>query len=104
MDYYHDKPKTDLNVRLYQEAVVVGAGLIPMVFIAEGLFPRMPKWGQIMVAGGAFHLACEFTGINTWYLDNGVASKKRFHNTYADVYSRSNNWSENYRYDNRRYY
>jgi hypothetical protein len=99
----HATPQ-NLNVRLYQEAIVVGAGLIPVFLIAEELFPRMPKWGHIMVAGGAFHLACEFSGLNTWYLDNGVASKKRFHSTYADVYSRGHNWSENYRYDNRRYY
>ena len=93
-----------LKIRLYQEAVVVGAGLIPMFFIAEELFPRMPKWGHIMVAGGGFHLLCEFTGINDWYLDNGVASKKRFADVYQSNYSRDMNWSENYRYDNRRYY
>jgi len=92
-----------LRLRLYQEAVVVGAGLIPMFLIAEELFPRMPKWGHIMVAGGGFHLVCEYTGINAWYLDNGVASKKRFSDVYTQ-YSRSNNWSENYRYNNNHYY
>ena len=100
---YHQTPE-NLNIRLYKEAVVIGAGLIPLVFMAEELFPRMPKWGQIMFAGGAFHLVCVFSGINTWYLDNGVASKKRFHNTYADVYVRSDNWSETYRYNNHNYY
>ena len=93
----------NLKLRLYQEAVVVGAGLIPMFLLAEELFPRMPKWGQIMVAGGGFHLACEFSGINDWYLDNGVASKKRFADVYQQ-YTRVPEWSENYRYDNRRYY
>jgi hypothetical protein len=95
--------ESNLKLRLYQEAVVVGAGLIPMFFLAEGLFPRMPKWGQIMVAGGGFHLACEFGGINDWYLDNGVASKKRFADVYT-YYSRGSDWSENYRYNNNRYY
>jgi hypothetical protein len=94
----------NLKLRLYQEAVVVGAGLIPMVLMAEELFPRLPKWGQIMVAGGGFHLICEFTGINTWYLDNGVASKKRFADVYQGQYFRNMNWSENYRYNNSRNY
>ena len=93
-----------LKVRLFQEAVVVGAGLIPMFFIAEELFPRMPKWGHIMVAGGGFHLLCEYSGVNAWYLDNGVASKRRFADVYQSHYSRADNWSETYRYDNRRYY
>lgn len=94
---------TKLRIRLYQEAVVVGAGLIPMFLMAEELFPRMPKWGHIMVAGGGFHLLCEFSGINAWYLDNGVASKRRFSDVYTQ-YSRNSDWSENYRYDNSRYY
>lgn len=75
----------DLNSRLLTEAFVVGAGLVPIYAITHaftgGLFPRMSPMTQdyfsVFLAGGAFHLLCEHTGINDWYLDNGVAVLKR---------------------------
>ena len=57
-----------------------------------------------MITGGGFHLVCEFSGLNDWYLDNGVASKKRYADVYQHHYSRAHNWSETYRYNNHSYY
>lgn len=45
------------------------------------LFPRMSAltqdYASVFLAGSLFHLICEETGINDWYLDNGVAMLKR---------------------------
>lgn len=75
----------ELNSRLLTEAFVVGAGLVPVYAITHafvsGLFPRMSDTTQdyfsVFLAGSVFHLVCEETGINDWYLDNGVAMLKR---------------------------
>ncbi len=75
----------ELRSRLLTEAFVVGAGLVPVYAITHaftgGLFPRMSPMTQdyfsVFLAGGVFHLLCEQTGINDWYLDNGVAMLKR---------------------------
>jgi hypothetical protein len=75
----------DTNSMLLTEAFVVGAGLVPVYALTHTitgtLFPRMSAMTQdyfsVFLAGGLFHLLCEHTGINDWYLDNGVAVLKR---------------------------
>ena len=75
----------DLRSRLLLEAFVVGAGLVPVYAITHAftgaVFPRMSAMTQdyfsVFLAGGMFHLLCEETGVNDWYLDNGVAMMKR---------------------------
>jgi hypothetical protein len=75
----------DLRSRLLLEAFVVGAGLVPVYAITHAftgaVFPRMSAMTQdyfsVFLAGGMFHLLCEETGVNDWYLDNGVAMLKR---------------------------
>jgi hypothetical protein len=75
----------ELRSRLLTEAFVVGAGLVPVYAITHaftgGLFPRMSPMTQdyfsVFLAGSLFHLLCEHTGVNDWYIDNGVAVLKR---------------------------
>jgi hypothetical protein len=102
--YHTDAPTSQsLQLRLYQEALVVGLGLVPLMLIADDIFPKMPKWGRVVVAGATFHLLAEGSGLNAWYLDNSVASQSR----YADVYSsyhRKDDWAETYRFATHRLY
>ena len=75
----------DTSSRLLTEAFVVGAGLVPVYFITHSfitrLLPGMTDEGQdylsVFLSGSLFHILCEETGINDWYLDNGVAVLKR---------------------------
>jgi hypothetical protein len=75
--------KQDRTGHLLTEAAIVGAALVP-VYIAThavtatlGLSRMTHEYLAIFLAGGAFHLICEATGVNDWYLDNGVAALKR---------------------------
>ena len=75
----------DTKSKLLTEAFVVGAGLMPVYFITHSflsvLLPRMSDnvvdYTSIFISGALFHLLAEETGINDWYLDNGVAVLKR---------------------------
>jgi hypothetical protein len=96
-------PQENLKLKLMGEAVAVGVGLIPIFVITEDLFPKMPKWGHLLIAGGSFHLLCEYSGLNNWYLDNGVASKQRYSDVYSS-YHRQEHWADTHRYRNSQYY
>jgi hypothetical protein len=84
--------KEELNSKLLTEALFVGTFLVPTYALTHlfvsGLFPRMSDTTQdyvsVFFAGGLFHLLCEETGINQWYLDNGVATLKR-QDAYTDL-------------------
>ena len=39
---------------------------------------------SVAVSGGLFHLICEGSGVNDWYLDNGVAVLKRMEREQVD--------------------
>lgn len=75
----------DLRSRLLAEAFIVGAGLMPVYFVVHNvvsaMLPRMSDTTQdyvsIFISGATFHLVCEGTGINDWYLTNGHAYLKR---------------------------
>jgi hypothetical protein len=103
---YHSDVMTEqqLRFRLYQEAFVVGLGLVPLMFIADDIFPNMPKWGRVVVAGATFHLLAEGSGLNAWYLDNSVASQSRYADVYTGSYLRKDDWAETYRFANHRLY
>ena len=74
------------------EAVVVGGVLLPVYALTKNfivaLFPRMKEstreYMSVFLAGGFFHLMCEGSGVNDWYLDNGVAVLKRMEQETVD--------------------
>jgi len=104
MSYIVKEQEPNLKTRLYVEALSVGAGLIPLFIVMDDLFPKLPTWLKVGIAGGSFHLICEASGLNDWYLDNGVASKLRYADVIDNYYTRDHNWNENYRYENHRYF
>jgi hypothetical protein len=54
------------------EALVIALVLIPIYWVAEKVVGGYGKWVTIAVAGAAFHLLFEVTGLNKAY----VQSKK----------------------------
>ncbi len=63
------KKKMKSPVRVFTEAVVVGAVLALMMFAGLRIAPRGTGF-TILVAflcGFAFHIGCQVTGINDWY-------------------------------------
>ena len=82
----------DYSSKLMTEAVVVGVALLPIYALTHNfitlIFPRMRDTTQdyisVAVSGGLFHLICEGSGVNDWYLDNGVAVLKRMEREQVD--------------------
>ena len=54
-----------MNVLL--EALFVGLILLPLYWVAEKLVGSYGKWVTLFVAGAAFHLLFEVTGLNAYY-------------------------------------
>ena len=50
------------------EALLVGALLVPVFWLAETLLPGQSKWAVVFAAGALFHLGAEFSGINKAYI------------------------------------
>jgi hypothetical protein len=82
----------DYSGKLMTEAVVVGVALLPVYVLTKKFItvalPRMSgvtqEYTSIVVCGGLFHLICEGSGVNDWYLDNGVAVLKRMEKEQVD--------------------
>ena len=55
-----------MNVLL--EALVVGLVLLPLYWAAEKVVGSSGKWVTLFVAGAAFHLLFEVTGLNAAYV------------------------------------
>ena len=55
-----------MNVLL--EAIVIGLVLLPIYWAAEKVVGSYGKWATIFVAGAAFHLLFEVTGLNAAYV------------------------------------
>jgi hypothetical protein len=54
-----------MNVLL--EAILVGLVLLPIYWVAETVLGSYGKWVTLFVAGAAFHLLFEVTGLNAYY-------------------------------------
>ena len=50
------------------EAVIVGLVLLPIYWVAEKVLGAYGKWVTLFVAGAAFHLLFEVTGLNAYYV------------------------------------
>jgi hypothetical protein len=55
-----------MNVLL--EALIVGLVLLPLYWAAETVVGSYGKWVTLFVAGAAFHLLFEVTGLNAYYV------------------------------------
>ena len=71
--------------RLAVEAFVVGVGIavlgsmvarLAMLVRGEERQPDLSLEASLFVTGALFHVLCEVTGINGWYLTNSVATLK----------------------------
>jgi hypothetical protein len=62
-----NSPKTISTI--FFEAVVVGAGLVALVFILQAIPALKPLSLPLLlfIAGALFHVICEYTGVNQWY-------------------------------------
>ena len=60
------------STQLATEAVAVGGLLVPMYLLTEHFIKN--KMASLFVSGVAFHLICEVTGLNKWYLTHGASS------------------------------
>ena len=78
--------------RLWREALVVGAASLPSYYFTHAVVSAvMPttsdgfkEFVSVFVSGALFHLVCEETGVNAWYLDNSVAAMKKRSSACAD--------------------
>jgi hypothetical protein len=76
---------SSLQGRFLIEVLVVSVGLGGLFAIVwEGLRRALPDlsptaqvYSSVVLAGGLFHIVCEVSGVNRWYLDNGVAALTR---------------------------
>jgi hypothetical protein len=87
-DYTAEMLTTDAGVShledLTLEAVAVGVSLVPVYMLTARLLDNWSKnWNpenrvlaNVAIAGGLFHIICEETGVNNWFLTNSVASRK----------------------------
>lgn len=60
-----------MNVLL--EALIIGLVLIPIYWAVETVTRPYGKWVTIAVAGAAFHLLFEVTGLNAAYVKTKTA-------------------------------
>lgn len=82
----------EYNRRLATEAVIVGTALLPLYVLTKSvlssILPRLAdktrEYMSVVFSGSLFHVICEGTGINDWYLDNGVAVMKRMEKEKVD--------------------
>jgi hypothetical protein len=74
---------------LIDEAVMVGFLSIPPWLVANALVDNLSRPGdgdrtliKIFLAGALFHVGAEFYGFNDWYVDNGLARRKKIVGVY----------------------
>ena len=74
---------------LIDEAVMVGFLSIPPWLVASAIVDNASRPGsgdqtliKIFLAGALFHIGAEYTGFNDWYVDNGLAKRKKIVDLY----------------------
>ncbi len=55
-------------MNVFLEALIVGLVLIPIYWATEKVVGGYGKWATIAIAGAAFHLLFEVTGLNRAYV------------------------------------
>jgi len=67
---------------LTKEAVGVGVLLVPVYAVVRESVRNIQssstltqEYTSVFLSGALFHILCEATGVNEWYLTNGRASK-----------------------------
>lgn len=69
---------------LISEALAVGLSIVPVFWVASKMVQSLvPDYYvetrvlmSVALAGGAFHIISEESGVNNWFLTNSVAAKK----------------------------
>lgn len=54
------------------EAIVVGGLLVVLFYTVKSIIPSYSEMMQLFVTGAVFHILCEISGINLWYVKNYV--------------------------------
>jgi|LauGreDrversion4_2_1035121.scaffolds.fasta_scaffold311136_2 hypothetical protein len=54
--------------KVLTEAIVVGILFIVLFYAIEKVFPKFHKFIKLFVTASLFHIICEYTGINIWYV------------------------------------
>jgi hypothetical protein len=87
-DYITNAVSTEEGINhseeLLKEALAVSASLVPVYWLTSKALRRLTvNWSpesavllNVAVSAGLFHIICEETGVNNWYLSNSIASKK----------------------------
>ena len=57
-------------MNVFLEALIVGVAFLPIFWAVEKL--GLGKWVTLFVAGAAFHLIAEVTGVNAAYVKSKV--------------------------------
>jgi hypothetical protein len=79
------------EMQVYQEAVFVGLTFLPVWMLIQRFtaFTNINSLHKdkldIFLAGSAYHLIAESSGLNAFYLQHGAAVKKIFSNTLEGV-------------------
>jgi hypothetical protein len=70
---------------LLKEIVFVGGSMVPVYWLVDKALktatrtwtPETATLLKVALSAGLFHVICEETGVNNWFLTNSVASKKQ---------------------------
>lgn len=50
------------------EAIVVGVLLVFLFLLVDKIIPKAPKTALLFITGALFHIICEISGVNIWYV------------------------------------